>query len=163
MVPPFNEHGVLPAGRYPTDVAEVEQRFVLTFPVSRTRSDIYSGWRERRAKMFEILEPEWEWVDGSFVTSKSDASDVDIASFVDGSAYDALDSGDRANYDDLAESRQSVRPELLYGCHSFVVAIYPEGHPYWQHYMAFRGYWDWEWSRDKVAPGKGFLEVRGGA
>lgn len=163
MIPPFNAHGVLPVGRYPSDVNEVEQRFVLTFPMSQTRRDIYSGWRDRRAKMFDILEPEWEWVDGSFVTAKRDAGDVDIATFVTGQDFDQMPVAARDEYTKLANSLVSAAPQLLYGCHSFLVSVYPQGHPYFNHYMAARGYWDWEWSRDRAVGEKGFLEIRGEA
>lgn len=90
MIPAFNEHGVLPAGRYQAMPDEIEQRFVLTFPTSLTRKNIFDGWRRRREQLLELVQVEQEWIDGSFVTSKRDPSDLDVAVFIDGQKFDNL-------------------------------------------------------------------------
>lgn len=160
MLPPFNEHGVLPPGRYPVTVADVEQRFVQTFPTSLTRSNLFDGWRRRRQELYDLVEVEAEWLDGSFVTAKRDAGDVDVVTLVDADKVDALPVADRQR---LFEIGSGARPLIEFGCHSFLLPTYPDGHPLHGRYLHMRGYWDRWWSRDRHAPEKGYLDVRGTA
>lgn len=159
VLPPFNEHGVLPPGRYPTTADEVEQRFVQTFPASLTRRALFDGWRRRRGELFDIVEIEAEWLDGSFVTSKSDAGDIDVVVLVEATRVDSLAIESRRR---LFELTNGPRPLLEFGCHSFIVPTHPEGHSRHANYLESRGYWDRQWSRDRRAPEKGYLDVRGG-
>jgi hypothetical protein len=108
--------------------------------------------------MFQILPPLWEWLDGSFVTAKSNAADIDVVAFFEAAQLAQLSLQERQ---ELAALTVGPGPLLRFGCHTFVVSVYPEGHPNHAAYMANRGYWDWQWSRDRNAPEKGFLEVRG--
>lgn len=163
MIPPFElRHGravLPPGGRTPTDVAEVEQRLVEDFPDSLTRRGLYQGWRERRAALADIIGADFvEWVSGSFVTGKVDPPDLDVAAFLDGVAFEALPPAEQRKASELL-----VGPgvKLVYGCHSFAVPVYPEGDPRHARYLRDRGAWDWQWSRDRVAGSKGYLEVRG--
>lgn len=160
MIPAFNHHGVLPAGRYPTQVGEVERRFVQMFPASPTRTDLYAGWRERRGLLFGVVVVHSEWLDGSFVTAKSDARDVDVVTYIEASHLAALPIPDRQR---VLELTVGSRPQLEFGCHSFLVVMYPEPHAQHQQYLTERGYWDRWWSRHRTAPEKGYLDVRGAA
>jgi hypothetical protein len=159
VIPPFNTEGVLPFGRYETDVGEVEQRLVMTFPRSLTRKELYGGWRRRREELASILEFESEWVDGSFVTAKRDAGDIDVVVLAEAAKIDALSREDKER---VAELATGLRSRLVFGCHSFLLAEVPEGHPNHDRYIRMRGYWDDFWSRRRdSAGGKGYLEVRG--
>lgn len=160
MIPAFNGDGVLPAGRYPTQVSEVEQRFVQMFPASPTRTDLYAGWRERRELLFDVVAVHSEWLDGSFVTAKSDAQDVDVVTYVEASYLAELPVTDRQRVLGLTVG---ARPQLEFGCHSFLVVMYPQGHAQHQQYLTERGYWDRWWSHHRSAPEKGYLDVRGEA
>jgi hypothetical protein len=157
VIPPFNQHGVLPPGRYPASADEVESRFVLTFPTSLTRKDIFDGWKRRQEELLELVPIHQEWIDGSFVTSKRDAGDLDVVVFLDGPTVDALPLNDRKRVSALT---MGAEPVLRFGCHSFLVPLWPEGHPLHQHYLQASGYWDRLWSRDRRAPEKGYLDVR---
>jgi hypothetical protein len=157
MIPGFYEHGVVPPGRYPATVDEIEQRFVVTFPTSLTRKDIFDGWRRRREELLDIIPIEQEWVDGSFVTAKRDARDLDVVVFLDGATHDALPEADRKRIRILTVG---IEPRLRFGCHSFAVAVWPLGHPHRPGYEQASGYWDRQWSRDRTAPEKGYLDVR---
>jgi len=160
LIPAFNEHGVLPPGRYPTDVVEVEQRFVGSFPLSATRKAIYDGWRTRRNELFSLVEVEFEWIDGSFVTGKRDAGDLDVVTFVRSDHLTALTPADSAR---VAQLTFGAHPRLAFGCDSYLAVIFDEAHPAHSTYLQARGYWDRWWARDRVAPEKGYLDVRGAA
>jgi hypothetical protein len=157
MIPAFNTTGVLPLGRYPTDVAEVEQRFVDTFPSSATRAGVFRGWRMRCEELLSIVPIAWEWIDGSFVTSKSNASDVDVATFIRAEDLEHLTVPDRQRVLSLTVG---PAPKLQFGCDSYLVVIFDDAHPRHGQYLAARGYWDNWWSRHDVAQGKGYIEVR---
>ena len=103
---------------------------------------------------------EMEWVDGSFVTSKWHAGDIDVVSFVGAEDVRALDAAASGR---LAQLATGLYPRIVYGCHTFVSVIYPEtqvtAH---QRHLYERGYWDRWWGLDKLNPGntKGYIEVR---
>lgn len=159
MIPAFTDEGVLPPGRYDTDVGEVESRFVMTFPRSLTRADIYDGWRRRREELASIVEVAAEWVDGSFVTSKRDAGDIDVVVLADATEIEALNQEEKQR---LAALVTGAHPQIAFGCHSFLLPVRPEGHPDYEKYLRMRGYWDEFWSRRRDSDGqKGYLEVRG--
>jgi hypothetical protein len=157
VLPAFNQHGVLPPGRYPASPDEIEQRFVLTFPTSLTRKVIFDGWRRRHEELLDLVAVEQEWVDGSFVTAKRDAGDIDVAVFINGDDVNGLSLADRKR---VAELTYGLIPKLRFGCHSFLVLVWPEGHPGHDAYLRSSGYWDRKWSDDKIAPEKGYLDVR---
>lgn len=157
MIPAFNEHGVFPAGRYQATPDEIERRFVLTFPTSLTRKNIFDGWRRRREQLLDLVQVEQEWIDGSFVTSKRDPGDLDVVVFIDGQTFDNLPIPHRQKVFALTAG---PRPLLQFGCHSFFVAVWPHTHARHADYLHSSGYWDRLWSRDRTAPEKGYLDVR---
>jgi len=161
MIPPFTSDGVLPPGRYTATPSEVEQRFVLLFPTSMTRSGLFDGWMRRREELLDLVEVETEWIDGSFVTAKRDAGDIDIVTLIRQDVLDALQVPHRQRVFLLVTG---VNPQLVYGCHSFLLGVCDEGDAQFDNYLHRRGYWDRWWSRFNDKPDyKGYLEVRGDA
>lgn len=160
VIPPFNENGHLPEGRHLANLYEIEARFVDVFPRSMTRRDIFNGYRGRREQLHSLTRVAFEWVDGSFVTSKRDAGDLDVVTFIDGSLIDAMPAADRQQLMALAEGSQ---PRLMHGCHSFVVAMRPVGHPQRAWYEQVEAYWSLQWAMVKGRPDlrKGYLAVEG--
>jgi hypothetical protein len=159
MIPAFTEDGILPPGRYAATPGEIEQRFVTLFPTSMTRRGIFDGWRRRREELLDLVAIEAEWLDGSFVTAKRDAGDVDIVTLIRQNVFDALTLPDRQRVMKLVDSPGTT---LLFGCDSYVLAVVDEGHPNYNLYLNRRGYWDRWWSRFNGVPDrKGYLEVRG--
>lgn len=131
-----------------------------TFPRSMTRKDIFNGYRDRREQLHLLTRVAHEWVDGSFVTSKRDAGDLDVVTFIDGELIDGMSPADRQR---LAALADGTLPRLVHGCHSFVVAIRPAGHPQRAFFERVESYWATQWARVKGRPGleKGYLEVEG--
>jgi hypothetical protein len=160
MVPAFTDEAVLPAGRYLTEPAELESRFVDMFPASVTRKALFAGWLKRREAVAALVPVEMEWIDGSFVTAKRDPADIDLATFIQAHHLATLPL--RARKEVL---KLTVAPfsRLAYGCHSFLVVAFPESHPQHNFYLEGRGYWDRFWSASRSATPKGYLEIRGGS
>jgi hypothetical protein len=157
VIPAFNEKGVLPAGRFGATVAELEQRFVQTFPASATRAALFNGLRLRHEELSSIVPIEWEWIDGSFVTSKSNAGDIDVATFISADSLTPLTLDQRRR---VFEITTNPHAQLAYGCDSYLVVVFEEGHSMHGQYLSQRGYWDRWWSKDDNDEVKGYIEVR---
>jgi hypothetical protein len=148
----------LPPGTHVTEVVEVERRLVQMFESSITRKDIYRGWRDRRQALFDLVPLEYEWLDGSFVTAKQNPRDLDVVTFIEGTAIDSLSKADR---DRLLEHFLRPRTKLRFGCDAYLVAIRPPAHPSFNLYERQRRYWDTWWGHERDGTEKGYLEARG--
>lgn len=73
MLPPFDEHGNLPPGEYPSTILEITTRFGRTTLTRRGRTDRLEEFL-RFARPFAVR----IYIDGSYITSKLAPSDVDI-------------------------------------------------------------------------------------
>lgn len=100
-----------------------------------------------------------EWVNGSFVTAKHSPNDIDVTTFISAENVAALTVG---QLQDVWELTAGPAPQQV-GCHSFLVVVFPDNHPYRNAYLRNRGYWDDLWSRRRIGPEKGYIDVRGQA
>lgn len=107
--------------------------------------------------MKSLVQIEFEWLDGSFVTTKSDPGDLDVTTFIRGDRLAAISVEDRGRVIDLTLGGRS---KLEFGCDSYLVVIWDDGHPWHEHYLQWRGYWDHFWSRHRDNSDKGYVEVR---
>lgn len=157
MIPAFDQNMELPTGRYLATIGEFEQRFVNTFPSSATRAKIYEGWRRRREELQSIVRVEQEWIDGSFVTGKSNPKDIDVVTFILAHEIDAIPISDRQR---VLELTCGNHPKIVFGCDSYLATVLPEDHPFYNEFLRYRGYWDNQWSRSRTGSQKGYVEVR---
>lgn len=74
------EMGLLPPGRHPASMAEVEGRFVLEAPFSGERAIIAQSLNTWMMLVEQLVPVSRYWIDGGFVTHKTWAapSDVDV-------------------------------------------------------------------------------------
>ena len=128
---------LLAPGLYPMTLEEVRKLCVNAFPSSRTRPEIMVGLESVVGKLTQTGIVAEVWIDGSFLTEKTDPVDADIVLRVQGEVYDRGSSGQRAVLDWV--QRVDLKPS--YHCDSYVFYEYPEGHPlYWEgEYL--RAYW----------------------
>ena len=160
VIPPtFTVDGALPPGRHLSDVDGVRTRLVEPFPASSTRRSLYDAWRVRRQTLFGIVQVEMEWVNGSFVTAKHAPNDIDVTTFITDDNMAAVSVDQRQAVWDLTAG---PAPQQV-GCHSFLVIVFPDNHPYRVAYLQQRGYWDDWWSRRRTGQEKGYIDVRGQA
>jgi hypothetical protein len=157
VIPSHSADGLLPSGRHAATVSEIEQRFVSTFPTSVTRRALLDGWRRQTEELLTLIDIESEWINGSFVTTKRDPRDIDMAVFVRVESWNALDNPTRQRVVSLT---QGPEPKLRFGCDSYPIFIVPDGDPLESTYLYWRGYWDRQWSRDRLGAPKGYVEVR---
>ena len=150
--------GFLPPGRQRCTDEELHAGLVGAFPGSARREDLYNHWLLHRAALAHLVPIAHQWINGSFVTGKEDPNDVDVVSFFDGPANDALPQHLQMLVDTLLRGPYTKEAWRI---DSYGVAVYPQGHPQHRPYLAARGYWDWWWGRVRDDDGmvKGYLEV----
>lgn len=139
--------------------AEVEKRFVMAFPTSITRPGIFDGWMRRREELSELVRITAEWIDGSFVTAKRHAGDIDIVTLIHENDLAALVMDAQRRVHELVAMGRS---KLIFGCDSYLLRVVDEHSPQYADYLVRRGYWDRWWSKyDNEPDRKGYLEVLG--
>lgn len=147
---------------YPPLITEGQVRVTLetlqqtcsgNFPTSLTRQTI-AGGLERLARRLSSAGVTGEiWVDGSFVTSKSDPEDADILIRVSAELYDS----DR-EVKKLVDWASSEERKNDHSCDSFLWVEYEKGHPLHTMSEADRRYWsDWYGKAPSTGSPKGIL------
>ncbi|WP_410004008.1 DUF6932 family protein [Curtobacterium sp. TC1] len=155
-------YGLLPPGKHPCSMDEIQQVFVLGAPFSSERQvifDAFSVWMDSVRSLFPGARC---WVDGGFVTHKSWAAptDIDVAFFVRQSDLDALDPSQQAIFESLQTDKNAagVRVQPMGGKVDGFVGLRsdPDTTLYWRQF----------WGQVKGPDGaqvqnteKGFLEV----
>jgi hypothetical protein len=157
VLPALGEEGILPPGIFTCRPQTVFDYFVAPFPLASNRLAIYKEWRSHRAALYCLGPVLYQWIDGSFVTSKPCPSDIDVVTFIDGPAYDRLPRWKR----DVIDELNNGRGDASYGhVDSKIVTVFPKGDARHGLYRDTRLYWDEKWSSYKPGNRKGYLEVR---
>lgn len=146
----------LDPGRHVATATEIKTALVDAFSTAVTRGPLYDQWRVLNQAIEKILPIEEQWVNGSFVTTKLNPGDIDLVTHFDGARLAALDAGDRMLLKGLVAGHQS---RDLHLCDSFVIAIYPNGHPWRSRYEALSAYFDGLFGKDRTGNAKGYVEV----
>lgn len=158
---------VLPFDIYDCDEQELERRFVAEFPHSNTRSDIYEGFIKLRNEALAQGIQATQWVDGSYLTSKNDPDDIDVVTFVDYDAVNALSQPQLDFLNNNLNGGESTKKD--YSTHTFFVPSCEPTHPYFVVFEHWRLYWLEKWGNTyedkntgKKEP-KGFLKMSVGS
>ncbi|CAM3245122.1 hypothetical protein NODU109028_06275 [Nocardioides dubius] len=153
----LDANGLLPTGLVKVTAEQVHEHFVVPFAASKTRQRLYDQWLLHRQAVAVIVPIERQWVNGSYVTGKVDPGDIDVVTFIDGDALNALDAPQQAILSDLMDGH-STRDR--WGIDAFLVPTYAEGHPDRTAARKAEGYWRRMWTNVKgTTLTKGFLEV----
>ncbi|MBI4658751.1 MAG: hypothetical protein HY735_07850 [Verrucomicrobia bacterium] len=110
MLPPFNEHGLLPAGVHDCPLEEVEARFG-SFQRSDRRPQLWAKFRDflHEAKATGLVAA--VLLNGSFVTAKPDPNDIDLILVV-AATHDFTRDLSAAEYNVLSAQRVKQRHRL---------------------------------------------------
>jgi hypothetical protein len=155
----FDVHGYLtPYRKIKSDLSSLKDGFVEPFDEKSTRHKLFQGYLNYNQELKKILEESHftQWINGSFISSKTNPGDIDLVSLVDHK---------------LAEKHEGnlsrfLNPEAKqrYGVDGYIVKVYPEGHPYYSRIETDLLYWE-HWftksrkNRRKKRFPKGFLEL----
>ncbi len=170
VIPPLDEHGRLPPGRYRVAQADVEERFIHAseFAASTTRLKVWSDFltlvgliRRQRVRTPAAF------LGGGFTSDSLDPSDVDASILIDASRVTSAKT--------WAELDKIMTNYKLQGLHldAFLIRWFPEGDQSLvpAYYLCERGKWDDWWQRyvakpDRIPPQRhhampvrGYLEV----
>lgn len=177
-------NGVLPLGRYPASLPEIEERWVTSedFSQSTTREAIWTEFMFGTRLLRLAVRVHAMWISGSFLTNRLDPADIDVVYLVNESErYSGTpDRGrvvDEFVLREWDESLEKYVPQHgLRRLDSYVVDWRPhitnvlEDDEY-RAYARRRGYWDDWWQRKRTGektdppvpedafPARGYLEV----
>jgi hypothetical protein len=144
MIPAFQfvpnyPHDILPDGVYPCNEAELKAAFVAAISNSSTREAIFRGFLQLRVEIAKFGVAATQWVDGSFVESKTNPVDVDVVSYCDSAALNGLGSPQVKDLLELVGGREMTK--AAFQTHTFFVPVYPIGHSAHPLFERSRMYW----------------------
>lgn len=140
-----------------SNLIELESEFVIKINSER-RKFLFNKYTEYSNLLKNELEYSFllQWIDGSFISKKSEPQDIDIVSFVD--------------YKEIEENSHKLDnfkyPASLtnFGVDAYIVLVYPKEHKNYSLYIGDRLYWmdlfdKTKRNRNGLKNPKGFLEL----
>ena len=119
----FDHPPLLAPGRHCLTLMEVKQLCLDGLPKSTVRSNLYYAFEDLLQRFLIAGIPCEFWLDGSFLTSKPDPSDVDVVIRIDHDVASSLTSEQRLLVDSANEA------EFIKGIDSYVSVALPRDHP----------------------------------
>lgn len=141
-----------------SDVETFHMGFVGSFPESETRAMLFECYLQYNTDLQKILQHDYyQYVNGSFTTTKRNPKDIDLVNFVD---YEAI-----KGKENILEQQFLTKGAMnAYGIDAYLVVVYPEAHSfrsrtlsdiaYWNHWFGFS-----KFDRNKKRSLKGFLQL----
>lgn len=166
----FNEVGNLPPGRYEMPFNEAKTLFVDAFPDSETRLENWNCFMEYVENLITLgINDMQMWIDGSFVTNKTNPNDIDCVLYIKVNILNSLNVQQQSILSKVLVPQERETHELIK--QSFHTDPYlllditdcPE-HPNYTEIINRHEYWkDW-WGHDRQGNAKGYiiLSVKGG-
>nr|WP_245843054.1 hypothetical protein [Mycolicibacterium vulneris] len=154
---------MLPVGRFPATVGEIEARFVDG--KSNRRAEVWSDWQKATTILRQHVEICAVWLSGSFFTSKDEPDDIDSVYWAeDVKLNTAALQPASAQVIGMFAQKDAVRNTVGLRVDTFVVPwnCCPDtsvATPVTWEYWRGRGHWDDFWSRIRTGP-KGAPAVR---
>ncbi len=152
-----NRGNLTPYGVVPATIAELRSHFVEGIP-SDTRAQLFEKYVVYSSELKRLSGGKHlrQWINGSFITKKSDPGDIDIITFLERSQVRKLDK--------LIENFRRQNSILLFGVDAYIVEVHPPGDKWEQKTTSDTAYWYdlFQKTRRNRAGNvykKGFLEV----
>lgn len=154
----FNHSGLLvPDNKIASTIQELKEEFVTKIPSSKRKEifDAYVKYNEDFKKVCN-LEELHQWVNGSYVTKKSNPGDIDFVTFLDHTIVSQLGF--------KLDNFKYPNSELIYGVDAYIIEVYPENHKNNFRYLTDKAYWLHRFTKTRRIRGnrlsKGFLEIK---
>lgn len=145
---------LLPAGLQPMSVAELKALTVESFPLSASRSVIFTGLENLLAELNRWAIQAEVWIDGSFLTQKIDPEDCDLVVRLDSEFVERCSP---EQFQVLSWINSNLKATLL--CDSYVFAEWPEGHEGHAAGAALRADWLRWFGHDRRGGAKGMAVI----
>jgi hypothetical protein len=149
----FDKNGNL----YPYKVIEAdlemfEQMFVSDFPLSISRKRIFENYLIYLENLKNTVEsPFYQWIDGSFVSNKTNPKDIDFVSFLDFEIY-------RKNEKDISKLL-NLRFNKLNATDGYFVEVFPEGHKRFNSFQMDKIEWLHTFGTSRLFENKGIIQL----
>ena len=116
-------------------LSEFAEHFVNSFEPNTTRRGLFENYQRYVSELSEFLKYGYfQWVDGSFITTKRNPKDIDFVSFIDHRDYDRSKR--------ILENRFSSRTvRETYQVDAYIAPRYPKGHSKYVIYHSDSLYW----------------------
>jgi hypothetical protein len=126
------------------EIPEFVSLFVDSFDPDSTRTNLYSNYKSYFSDLHQMLKYEFfQWIDGSFITTKRDPRDIDVVSFIDFKDYE--------EYTEIIDNRfSSKNARKIYGVDAYIVPKYPENHVRYAFFLSDFLYWRNFFGKTKV-------------
>lgn len=132
---------LLQEGFRAVSLTELEELCVTRFPLSRTRSKIFEGFRHVIDRIAACGMSYDLWLNGSFLTEKIDPADVDLVAWIPSHFYDDGTAQQRGAIIDWLTSPDN-EPRTQHHCDTHAEPIYPADSPF--HYMVAGAIEHWQ-------------------
>lgn len=169
-IPEFTNHpdaayDYLPPGKYVASISQIRERFVDPYGPDSRRAEIFNGWLSFRQIIHATVTVSGEYLDGSFVTSKEEPSDLDLSMWIDADRLDGLEDYQAQLLINLVGPANRSMVKATFHCDPFLVPECALGHSSFaafQHMLWTETYWaSCRQSDGSLLPGveKGFIRV----
>ena len=155
----FDIRGYLkPAGKNKISEEDFLENFIHPFEEGSSRKELYDGFVRYNSGLKSLLSDQkyFQWIDGSFISTKVNPRDIDLVNLIDYQLVDAHE----------AELKRFINEsgKREYGIDGYIVKVYPIDHRYYVRTKLTLAYWsDWfstsRKNRRKQRFPKGFVEI----
>lgn len=135
---------LLSPGLHRMTMDELWRLCVGRFPNSSTRERLFEGFCNLKSVLVRAAISAEIWIDGSFLTEKIDADDVDFVMKLDGDIFCSWSSAQQELIFQITAKQNRDWIKQQFCCHCFAFAVFPPGHP---DFYAGQ-YWDAQWRKD---------------
>lgn len=141
-----------------TNHALFKETFVDTFDHSSSRYALYKKYLKYTASLSELLsKPYYQWIDGSFISTKANPKDIDLVSIIDYSDYEKHSL-------EIESEFVGSKAREVYQVDAYLVSEYPIDHPKFAFTNSDKLYWRSLFSRTRVNRAKkqyekGFIQL----
>lgn len=150
----LKDDGYLEAGIHDYSLDMVESQFVIEFPHSKRRRQIFDNLLKFTSKLKSLVGVKEIWIDGSFCSDKVEPNDVDIVCFLDNADIHVPPEQFDHELHELHRKGQSMSVDSYY-------AVYIADNPQPNiKDINKRNYWRGQFGFDRSDTPKGILSVK---
>ena len=140
------------------NIDEFQENYINAFDLNSSRNKIFENYSNYIQDFQNEISPNFkQWINGSFVTNRSNPKDIDLVNLVD---FEIVEE----KYDLIKSKFINKKALKNYKIDAYLVRIYPKGHKdhfktvsdllYWEHWFGHT-----KKNRAKQRFKKGFIEV----
>ena len=130
---------LLAIGFHPMTIGQMRATLVSSFQSSKTRPMIMDGFERLVNRLNEDKIEGQFWIDGSFLTKKTEPEDADVLLLIDGDFYEKASTAQKVLIDWFGWRKADVKKD--YYCHAFVHFVHKPHHREYSDSVWYNAYW----------------------